>query len=166
MSVKTQGSQLYGLFPDPATPGKFKVMEVECITDFNGGGNPADQIEDSCLSETSRKYKRGMRTPSQATFNVSADPENESHVALYEAAEDDSGAYDDIKWALGWSDGKDIAPTLNLAGDDFELPATRTWFLFSGYVTDFPFDFQANTVVKTACAIQRSGRGFWVRKTA
>nr|WP_276574978.1 phage tail tube protein [Pseudomonas tohonis] len=50
------------------------------------------------------------------------------------------------------------------ADDDFALPSTRTWFLFDGYVADFPFDFQANTTVKTAVSVQRSGPGAWVRK--
>ncbi|WP_277423668.1 phage tail tube protein, partial [Pseudomonas viridiflava] len=65
---------------------------------------------------------------------------------------------------LGWADGKS-PPTLNVAGDDFVLPEDRTWFLIDGYVSDFPFDFSANSVVKTAGAIQRSGSSAWVRKT-
>lgn len=50
--------------------------------------------------------------------------------------------------------------------DDFVLPSTRTWFLFDGYVSDFPFDFAANAVVTTAATIQRSGGSAWIRKTA
>lgn len=166
MAVRTQGSELYALMPSTTTPGDYEVMEVECITDFNAGGNPADQIESNCLSETSRKYIKGMRTPGQATFNVDADPRNESHVQLYEMSESDDEKFENIKFVLGWSDGTGIKPTVAAAGDDFELPKTRTWFLFEGYVVDFPFDLQGNAVVKTACAIQRSGRGFWIRKSA
>nr|WP_277749397.1 phage tail tube protein [Pseudomonas ovata] len=51
-------------------------------------------------------------------------------------------------------------------GDDFVLPPTRTWFLFDGYVSDFPFDFSANAVVTTAATIQRSGGSAWIRKSA
>ncbi|MNT93817.1 hypothetical protein D3C72_2353800 [compost metagenome] len=57
-------------------------------------------------------------------------------------------------------------PTLNTEGDDFELPTTRTWFVFQGYVADFPFDFAANSVVSTAVSIQRSGGSAWIKKTA
>jgi hypothetical protein len=81
---------------------------------------------------------------------------------LHQLSEDDD--IENLAWAVGWSDGKNIAPTLNTAGDDFELPATRTWFLFRGYVSDFPFDFAANTVVTTAATIQRSGGSAWIRK--
>ena len=49
---------------------------------------------------------------------------------------------------------------------DFVLPNTRTWFLFQGYVADFPFNFAANAVVATAVSIQRSGGSAWVRKGA
>ncbi|MHA6196827.1 phage tail tube protein [Pseudomonas wadenswilerensis] len=50
--------------------------------------------------------------------------------------------------------------------EDFNLPATRTWFIFEGYVSDFPFDFAANAVVSTAATIQRSGGSAWIKKSA
>ena len=41
-------------------PANGVVSEVECITSFTPGGNPADQIEDTCLSErNSRTYIKG-----------------------------------------------------------------------------------------------------------
>ncbi|STV76378.1 Uncharacterised protein [Klebsiella michiganensis] len=39
-------------------------------------------------------------------------------------------------------------------------------FIFQGYVSDFPFDFQANAVVTTSATIQRSGSAVWVPKAA
>ena len=51
-----------------------------------------------------------------------------------------------------------------LGASSFSLPNTRTWFEFSGYVSDFPFDFAANTVVTTAATIQRSGGSTWTKK--
>lgn len=240
MAMKTQGSQLYALVPTVADPAVFEVLKIECINNFNGGGNPADQITVECLNKTSREYLKGMRTPGQATFTIDADSRNASHLRLHEMAESDAEAFDSIAWVLGWSDGTDIAPgvgkgvdsvtigsggtgytgtptvtfsappaggvtatgtvtvsggvitgvvitnagsgyvtapTVTFAGAgtgatgtavlgdyDFSLPPTRTWFLFDGYVADFPFDFQANTTVKTAVAIQRSGAGAWIKK--
>ncbi|MBN0911378.1 phage tail protein, partial [Pseudomonas aeruginosa] len=46
MSMLTQGTQVYALVPPPSGSGPFTVMEIECATSFNPGGNPADQIED------------------------------------------------------------------------------------------------------------------------
>lgn len=160
MSVVTQGTQLYVLANGVA-------REVECITAFSPGGNPADQIEDTCLSERStRTYKKGLRTPAQASATLNADPANASHLMLSNLAE--SSDQDDLTFAIGWADGED-EPTVGAAGapgavDGLILPDTRTWYVFKGYVADFPFDFQANTVVQTTATIQRSGAGVWIPK--
>ncbi len=241
MSILSQGTQVYALVPTAANPAVFEILEIECATAFSPGGNPADQIETTCLSETVRSYMRGLRTPGQASLTLNADPRNASHVRLHQLSEDDS--IENIHWAVGWSDGKDIAPTVGAAGSlqairlinggtgytsaptvaltggggsgatataqiadgavvgftitnpgtgytsnptvaltggagsgaaatavasdevDFVLPSMRTWFIFDGYVSDFPFDFAANAVVTTAATIQRSGGSAWIRKT-
>lgn len=159
MSVLTQGTQIYFIDPNYSTIGA-GVREIECATTFSPGGNPADQIEDTCLSETTRSYRPGLRTPGQATLGLNADPANTSHVRLHELAETDPSPI--LQFAVGWSDGT-AAPTLDTSGD-FVLPSTRTWYTFSGYVSDFPFDFAANTVVTTQATIQRSGGSVWTRK--
>lgn len=162
MSILTQGTQVFALVPTAGNPATFQVMEIECATAFEPGGNPADQIEVTCLSEKVRRYMRGLRTPGQASLTVNADPRNASHVRLHQLSEDDT--IEEIHWAVGWSDGTAV-PTVSTEGDDFELPNTRTWFLFDGYVSDFPFSFAANTVVTSAATIQRSGGSAWVVKT-
>jgi hypothetical protein len=172
MAKKTQGSALYVLMPildsngDPTASRE--VVKVDCVLNVNTGGNPADQIETTCLEATSRTYIKGLRTPGQSTFNIDADPEKESHHRLYEASESDDEAYDELMFAYGWSDGT-AAPTATMDsnGDyDFVLPDTRSFVKFAGYVSDFPFDAQGNSVVKTAVTVQRSGRGHWSRKSA
>lgn len=160
MSVVTQGTQMYVL-------NNGVVSEVECITSFSPGSSPADQIEDTCLSETNtRHYKKGLRTPGQATVALNADPANESHVMLSNLAE--SSDQTNLTFAIGWADGVSeptVATTSDTdAVDGLILPDTRTWYVFQGYVSDFPFDFQANTVVQTSATIQRSGQGVWVPK--
>ncbi len=164
MAMLTQGTEIFVLAPSKTTPGDFEVLQIECATAFTPGGNPADQIEATCLEDNVRQYLRGLRTPGQASLTLNADPRNTSHIRLHELSEDDS--IEDLAWAVGWSDGKGIKPTVNTEGDDFELPTTRTWFVFRGYVSDFPFDFAANTVVTTAATIQRSGGSAWIRKAA
>ena len=155
MSIKTQGTKLY--FIDPDTE---EVVGVDCMTQFNPGGAPADQLEDTCMEDTSgtRTYKPGLRTPGQASISINADPANASHVRLFELSQ---GDVVNLHWALGWSDGT-AAPTVDSGG--FDLPATRTWFTFDGYVADFPFDFGLNALVASTVSIQRSGAGVWVPK--
>ena len=158
MSIFAQGSELY--FIDPENN---QVVKVDCPTAFNPGGAPADAVEDTCLDSTTRTYKRGLRTPGQATVNLNADPSYESHGRLYELSVDDSQEIQDIKFAIGWSDGTGIVPTVDSDGN-FVFPTSRTWYAFGGYVSDFPFDFQTNTLVTSAATIQRSGPGAWIRK--
>ncbi|MGH3804232.1 MAG: phage tail tube protein [Pseudonocardiaceae bacterium] len=240
MSILSQGTQIYALVPPLIGTGPKTVLAIECATAFSPGGSPADQIEDTCLEDTSRRYKKGLRTPGQASLTVNADPNNASHIRLHQLSETDGDTT--IQWAVGWSDGKaaptvatggtldavtigaggtgyTTAPTVAFTGgggtgaagtatvsggavtgvtitnpgtgytspptvaftgagtgatattaitsaDSFELPETRTWFVFEGYVSDFPFDFAANAVVSTAATIQRSGGSAWVRKSA
>ena len=155
MSVLTQGTNVYFIDPDTGT-----VTEVVCVTALNPGGAPADQIEDTCLSKFERTYKKGLRTPGQASLTINADPQYPSHVRLHELSEETADRQ--IKWAVGWSDGT-AAPTADSNGA-FVLPTTRTWFTFEGYVSDFPLDFALNTVVTTAATIQRSGGAEWTKK--
>lgn len=240
MSMLTQGTQAYALTPPPSGPGPRTVMEIECMTNFNPGGAPKEQIEDTCLSSKERTYKGGLRTPGQATMTINADPRNSSHIRLHQLSESDTD--DVIRFAVGWSDGTAAptvaakgsldeiavtsggsgytsAPTVTLTGgggsgatavavldddqvvainitnpgtgytsaptvgftggsgsgaaatatvnleEDFVLPPSRTWFVFQGYVADFPFDFAANSVVTTTVSIQRSGGSAWIKKT-
>lgn len=242
MSILSQGTQIYALVPPLSGTGPMTVMEVECATSFDPGGSPAEQIEDTCLSADERSYKKGLRTPGQASLGLNADPNNASHIRLHQLSEANGDTT--IKWVVGWSDGKDIVPTIAAggslgvatvtaggtgytaaptvtltggagsgatatatvaggvvtgvtitnkgtgytsaptvaftggagtgatatvalaAGDDFDLPPTRTWFAFQGYVADFPFTFAQNAVVASTVSIQRSGGSAWIRKVS
>lgn len=156
MSKLTQGTQVF--FIDPSND---EVVTVECATAFNPGGSPSDQIEDTCLEGFERTYLPGLRTPGQASLTLNADPRNGSHLKLYSLSA--TNPPPTLKWAVGWSGSADV-PTVLGSGDDavFELPDTRSWFIFEGYVSDFPFDFQLNSVVTGDVAIQRSGGSQWV----
>lgn len=169
MSILAQGTQFFVIDPnlDSNGPG---VLEIDCITAFNPGGNPSDQIEDTCLKYNSRTYKKGLRTPGQATGTLNADPENDSHYRFWQFAEDPEFDQIEMDMVIGWADGpldqsgEPISIPTVASDGGFNLPANRTWYRFRGYVSDFPFDFQSNAVVATNFTIQRSGRGYWIRK--
>ena len=108
------------------------VSEVECITSFNPGGNPADQIEDTCLSERdSRTYKRAENA-SFSNCRAECRPENASHIMLHGLSETDDQT--PLTFAIGWSDGTS-APTVAASGDEdavdgLVLPSDRTGLSF------------------------------------
>lgn len=155
MAILAQGTHIYFIDPDTDLP-----VQVECATTFTPGGNPADQIETTCLEDFDRSYEPGLRTPGQASMGINADPRNQSHLRLHQLSE--ANPAPTLQWAVGWSDGT-AAPSVDSNGD-FDLPATRTWFTFQGYVSDFPFDFAQNTVVTSTVTVQRSGGSNWIPK--
>lgn len=240
MSKLTQGTQVFALVPSIANQSTFEVLAIQCATNFSPGGSPRDSIDTTCLEETDdRTSMPGLGTPGAASLTLLADPDNASHVRLYQLYQARLGA---LKWAVGWSDGKALptvgvagglaalsltaggtgyttAPTVAItggngtgatatatisggevtgfnitnpgsgytstrtvalsggagsgaaatallgAGDDFVLPTSRTWFVFEGWIGDFPFDFAANSTVSTVVSIQRTGGSAWIRKT-
>ena len=149
MAKKTQGTMLYVIVPaDDPTPAE--VVRVGCVTNLTGVSASRDQIETTCLESLARTYEAGMATPGSATFTVNFDPEDASHLAVHALFR--SGVK--VDWAIGWSDGTED-PTLG-STDGFDLPDTRTWILFNGYVSDVPFDFALNAVVTSNISIQVS----------
>lgn len=156
MSKLAQGTQVF--FIDPTGD---VVTEIICATSFNPGGNPADALDDTCLADGTASTKPGLRRPGQAALGLNADPENASHLRLFELSNTDPSPV--LKFAVGWSDGT-AAPTGVDSNGDFLLPTTRTWYTFDGYIADFPFDFSLNTLVTSAVSIQRSGPAVWTPK--
>lgn len=155
MAKLAQGTHIYFIDPDDDS-----VVTVNGATTFNPGGAPADQIETTELDDSDREYLPGLRTPGQASLGLNADPDKESHIRLHELSQDNPSPT--LKWAIGWSDGDDV-PTVNSSGE-FDLPNTRTWYTFDGYISDFPFDFASNSVVTSTVTIQRTGTAAWTKK--
>lgn len=162
-SVLTQGTEIYVLAPTEADPTVYEVLYVDCPTSFDPGADSTDEIETTCLNATARSYMPGLVTPAEATLNINADPQSASHVRLYNLQKET------MRWAIGWSDGTGIAPTVKAPVGtepyDFDLPSSRTWYVFDGFIKNFPFTFETNSVVQSAITIQRSGEAKWYPKT-
>ena len=154
MAKKTQGSELY--FIDPATG---VVTEVGCVLNIDGIDTTNEQLDATCLSDLARRYESGLATPGQATFGLNIDPSDPSHVRLHQL----KVAGTVLEWALGWSDGIGIPPVRDTAGD-WDLPSTRSWLVFEGYMATFPFSFAQNAFVTSNVGIQVSGEPVLVPK--
>lgn len=154
MPMLTKGQNLYWI-----DPNDYSVVRLTKLTDFNSPGAPASSVDITDLEETSTmQYDKGLKDPGQATGTVNCTASEASHAALNDLYNDESN----VKWAFGFSDGT-AAPTADSNGN-WELPTTRTFFTFSGFVADFAFNSAVNDVVKTPLVIQRSGEGTWSRK--
>lgn len=158
MAVLTQGTEIYVLVPKVAAPTEFEVLTINSCITFNPGDESASDIDVTPLSERDTVHNlAGLITPGEAALGLNADPADPVHVRLYGLKRVP------LKWAMGWSDGT-AAPTVNAGDDDFELPPTRTFNVFSGSIATFPFAVEGNSVVKTNLTIKRKGAMGWSRK--
>lgn len=153
--MKTQGTQLYAV--DPANDS---ILVVTCVTSIDGLDSSIDQNETTCLESTARTYEAGLATPGTATFGIRPNPQDDSHARLLALKQ----AGTSLKWAIGWSDGVNIPPTAVDSNGNFNLPNTRTWITFDGFMNAFPFSFAQNSQVESQIGVQISGDPQWVRK--
>lgn len=147
MAVKTQGTDLYAIDPEDNS-----LLVVGCVTSIDGIDTSVEQVETTCLQENARTYIAGLATPGAATFGINTDPSDESHLRLHQL----KVAGTTLKWAIGWSENPNANPTVDSNGD-FDLPTTRSWITFEGFMNSFPFSFQQNSVVQSNIGIQVSG---------
>ena len=148
MAVKTQGTEMY--FLDPVAEVWTKIG---CPTSISLVSPTKGEIDITCLDSEAPESMAGFGDAGSATFDIIPDPQEPSHVRLNQLQQE--GAT--LQWAIGWSDGKDAATD--------ELPTTRTWNTLKGHLTNFPFDFQNNEVVRTSgLTINVSGLINWIPK--
>src|SRR6188474_1862068 len=155
MAMKAQGSQLYTI--DPADDS---LLIIDCVISIDGIDTAIDQMETTCLEDTTRTYEAGLATPGTATFVINTDPREPSHLRHHEL----KTAGTVLPWALGWSDGTGIAPDIDSSGQ-FSPPNTRSYILFDGYMNSYPFSFAQNTMVNSTIGIQISGEPVLIPKT-
>lgn len=157
MAILSQGTEVFVLAPKKDDPTKLEVITIDDATEFDPGADSADDIETTPLSaRKSRTYLPGLETPAEATLTINVDPRVATHLRLYQLQNVP------MLWAVGWSDGVEL-PTVGADGT-LELPKSRTWFTFGGHIKTFPFNFEGNSVVKTAITIKRSGESKWTEK--
>lgn len=152
--LKAQGTQLYFIDPDDGT-----VLEVSCVTSLSGLDATVEEIDTTCLSDLARTFEAGLANPGTATLGIQFDPEDPSNLRLYELY----NTRENIQFAVGLSDGVD-PPTV--ADDEFVLPASRSWLVYEGYISAFPWDFSLNTMVNNNLSVRVSGQPTLEIKTA
>lgn len=146
MAMKTQGTMLYTI--DPANDA---VLVVGCVINIDGIDTTLEQLETTCLESPARTYIAGLATPGAASFQINFDPADASHVRLHEL----KVAGTTLEWAVGFSDGT-ATPTVD-SNANFNLPTTRSWINFDGFMNSYPFTFALNAVVTSTVGIQISG---------
>lgn len=155
MAMVTKGTRLYVVDTTDDS-----VVEVGCITSFNGLTSPKDQVDITCLADLVRRFMAGLATPGTANFGINFDTADDSHMLL----ESYNQSSEVVNWAIGMSDGT-AAPTSVDVDGSFILPTTRSWVTFEAYVADLPLNFAINSVVQSEIPLQVSGNREIIRKT-
>lgn len=147
--IKSQGTDLYW------ASGPTAVTRAVCITSIAGLGGARDQIETSCLDNTTDKtFVGGLGTPGQVTVPFNVHKDEISHADLL--ALKTSGAT--VSWGIYSSD----SATVPTAVASVMQPVTsRASAIFSGYVADVTIDIAGNDIWKGTITIQRSGDVTW-----
>jgi hypothetical protein len=151
-TVKTQGTKLY--FVDTLTSSVPAIIELACPTGVTGLGGAADQIETTCLADTTDKtFTRGLGSPGQVSVPFNLDPTAASHQLLFDLKE----AGNTISWIVCLSDGT-TAPNALDSNDVITPPNDRTSFGFNAYIADVNIDVATNEIVRGTLTLQRSGQ--------
>jgi hypothetical protein len=149
----TKGTQLYIL--DPRTPPfGSAITKLDCPKSITGLGLSTPQIDTTCLDSDAMEFSPGMPSPGAATIGLDFDTAKASHMLIEDLNKNQVIA----QFAIGWSDGIDIAPTGVDSNGRFDLPDTRSWVVFDGYIADLPLDFAINSTVQSNFTVQQSGR--------
>lgn len=149
--MRTAGTELYFLDPEDCS-----VVQVGCPTSITGLDSTIEQLETTCLESTARTYEAGLATPGTASFALSLDPQDPSHLRLLEL----KSAGTSLRWVIGFPDAIGTDPTGAQDSDGecaFSLPSTRTWLEFDGFVNSYAFDFSLNALITATVGIQVSG---------
>lgn len=149
MVIKTQGTQLYFL---SSKDGVEELIQIGSPTSVNLGDVSAETIETTSISSTTRTYISGLESPGEGSIGINLDPNNESHMRLYEIQDDPNN--NDIWLVLGLSES-DAKPILK--DDKVELSGDRSWLVCKVAINGFPFAFEENSIVQVEIPIQRSG---------
>lgn len=150
--MRTAGVTLWFIDPDNGCT----AMQVGCPTSITGLDSTIEQLETTCLESTARTYEAGLATPGTASFTLSLDPQDPSHVRLLEL----KTAGTNLQWAIGFPESQ-AAPGGGVGSDGEcywdDLPTSRTWVTFEGFVNSYAFDFSLNALITATVGVQVSG---------
>lgn len=106
-AISTIGTDAWVLVPSETVPGTCEIIDLGCVTSIDPGTDTSDQLESTCLKDSTRTYLPGLTTPGTGSIGLNADPQSAAHLKLFEL----SKSKKTIKFAIGWSDGNSV-PTI------------------------------------------------------
>jgi hypothetical protein len=149
-TVVSQGTELF--FVDTVTTTDPTIVKMACPTGITGLGGPKDEIEDTCLDNTTDKtFKAGLGNPGDISVPFNLVPRDGSHQNLFTILE--AGTV--LNWIECLSESA-TDPTIDTDGA-FVAPADRSSFAFQAFIKDVNIDVATNDLVRGTLTLKRSG---------
>lgn len=143
MAVNTKGTEIWFYDEENA-----QVVKVGCPTSLGGLGGARDQNEVTpCLDSEEKEFIPGMITPGSADLAINYDPKTISHTRMHELYREGKI----LNFVIGLA-GSKSAPTWTAT--TWTLPTDRHFLKFTGYFSDYSFDFAVGGVVSSSIPVQ------------
>lgn len=152
--IWTQGTQLYALGENKE--GEKIAFKVDGVHGLTPGEASKNEIPITTLEDKAKRTMNGLLDPGTASFNIYLRKGNKGHRDLEYFYKTDQK----VKFAIGLDDGYDDHATLS--EDDFNLPKTRTWYVFEGSVKSFPPVINEDDALSISVNVQISGESYFV----
>lgn len=142
----TNGTKLYFVDPSASTPS---VTEV-CIVSLSPASGTRNSIDTTTLCEKDiEQSTKGLLPAADMTFVINFDFESGTKKALVQY----EGTGIVLQFAAGASDGTD-APAWDAENSAWTFPTTRSWFTFSGDISQIEWpEFQKDAVIQATVHI-------------
>lgn len=144
MAIKTQGTQLYFVYPSA-----LHIVTVGCVTSIENVGAPVQPRDVTPVESEQEASEPGMFSPGQIDMTVLFDPSTSGHVDVYTLYK----AREIVNFAIGLGDGTE-GPQIDGDGE-FVGVAGRSFLTFRGWIMDVPFSFPLNENVPATVSIMR-----------
>lgn len=126
---------------------------VSAIDPIDGGA--ATQRDVTCLSDLSRRFKPGLKSPGTASTPIYFEPDEAGHIKLFELYKDNKI----VKWLVALSDST-ATPAVDSNGDWGLTSFDGSAIIFDGYISAFPFSLAQDSELTVNASIQISGEVF------
>ncbi len=152
--IWTQGTELYVLGENK--DGEKEVFKVDKVQSLSPGEASKNEIPTTSLDDKAKRSMNGLLDPGTASLKINLVPGNIGHRMLEHLYKTNQ----EVKFAIGLDDGYQKHATLK--ENDFDLPKSRTWFLFEGAIKSFPPVIDEDSAVAVNINIQVSGESHFV----
>lgn len=151
--LETKGMAVYALI-DGA------IEKFECLNNIETGSDSVDRQDVTCYEDEFRRFKTGMAQAGEGTLGFQLDDENPTHTRIIQLADE---GLSDIQFIFAMKNGPASAvPTVE--DGELVLPTTRTWFTFTGDLSNPTPAFELGGVVTYTVTIQRNSKLKYIPK--